>query len=197
MPRITLRGSKFSLNITEGATCSPEAVPLKNIQAQKIVDALLRQMGSMKFASEFFEFLGISFLSKMMKVTSQVYEGDYIELLKGKRRIEMIEPYCRKENVVLLALKEADSESLKLPYGERRSGPKYTPEEVQICHSLSPEQQKEARGMLIKCKQGSSNKPGVAKGVVHKVDTGDAHPQAVTPYRVDLVKLWGQKVKFV
>ena len=38
--------------------------------------------------------------------------------------------------------------------------------------------------MLQKYKQVFSNKPGVANGLLHKIDTRDAPPIAVSPYRV-------------
>ena len=102
-------------------------------------------MGSRRCASEFVKFLGTYIPYKMMQITSQVSEEEYIELVKGKTgrivdRVKLFKSYCRKENIVSLAVKEADSESLELPYGEMRGGPKHIPEEVQISHSLSLEQ---------------------------------------------------------
>ena len=131
-------------------------------------------------------------------------EGDYFEPLKGRTgRIvgqgKLIKTFYGKEDVVLLALKGVDKKKFELPCGEGWGELKYTKVEVQISHSLSPEQQKVARAMLLRGKQVFSNQPEVAKGEVHRFVTGDARPQAVTPYRgwTYVAKPWGQKAKFV
>ena len=96
--------------------------------------------------------------------------------------VTMIKPY-RKENDVYV-IKEVDNEKHELQYWEGRGEPHYNPEDVKISHTLTPERQDEVRALLQKYKQVFSNKPCVVKGVVHKIDTGDAPLQAVTPYRV-------------
>ncbi|XP_078239157.1 uncharacterized protein LOC144585831 [Pogona vitticeps] len=46
-------------------------------------------------------------------------------------------------------------------------------------------QEQKADATLQKCfEQVFSNKPGIVKGVMHRIHTGDAPPQAVSPYRV-------------
>ena len=96
--------------------------------------------------------------------------------------VNMIKPYFREENRVLFAMKAADKEEHDLPYWEGRGKVKYNPEEVKISPVLSQEQQSELKALVTKYQHVFSNKPGLAKGVVHKIDTGDAPPQAVTPY---------------
>ena len=91
---------------------------------------------------------------------------------EGRRvvQVNMIQPYYRKENYVLYAIKEMPKEKPELWYWEGRSIPQHNPEEVIVSLTLAPEQQ-EARALLQKYKHVFSNKPAVAKGVGHKIET--------------------------
>ena len=88
--------------------------------------------------------------------------------------VNMIKPFYRKDKVVLFAMKEGDNEKHELPYWEGWGEHQYNPEDVKICDTLTPEWKEEARALLWKYKQVFLNKPGVAKGVVYKIDTRDA-----------------------
>ena len=98
--------------------------------------------------------------------------------------MNMIKLYHRKENFALYTIKETPNEQPELQCWEGRGDPQYKPEEAIISPALSPKQREEIKSILQKYKQVFSNKPGVAKGVVHKIDTGDAQPVAVTPYQI-------------
>ena len=165
MPRITLRGNEFSQNITEGAAHYPKGVPLNNIQAQNIGDALLRHLGSSRFTSELVKILGTYYPYKRMLVTSQVSEGEYINMLEGKTsqagdQGKINKPFYQKRDLVLLAMKGADKERIELPCGEGRCEFQYPSEEDQVSSLVSPENQKGARAMLQRVRQVFSNKPG-------------------------------------
>ncbi|XP_078234835.1 uncharacterized protein LOC144583831 [Pogona vitticeps] len=98
--------------------------------------------------------------------------------------VNALKPYYRGEQRVLFAIKAAESEEAELPFWEGRGEVKYNPEEVKISPALTQDQQQELKMLLSKYQQVFSNKPGIVKGVMHRIHTGDAPPQAVSPYRV-------------
>ncbi|XP_078245177.1 uncharacterized protein LOC144587786 [Pogona vitticeps] len=98
--------------------------------------------------------------------------------------VNALKPYYRGEQRVLFAIKAAESEEAELPFWEGRGEVKYNPEEVKISPALTQDQQQELKMLLNKYQQVFSNKPGIVKGVMHRIHTGDAPPQAVSPYRV-------------
>ncbi|XP_078239566.1 uncharacterized protein LOC144585994 [Pogona vitticeps] len=98
--------------------------------------------------------------------------------------VNALKPYYRGEQRVLFAIKAAESEEAELPFWEGRGEVKYNPEEVKISPALTQDQQQELKMLLSKYHQVFSNKPGIVKGVMHRIHTGDAPPQAVSPYRV-------------
>ncbi|XP_078233573.1 uncharacterized protein LOC140707984 [Pogona vitticeps] len=98
--------------------------------------------------------------------------------------VNALKPYYRGEQRVLFAIKAAESEEAELPFWEGRGEVKYNPEEVKISPALTQDQQQELKMLLGKYQQVFSNKPGIVKGVMHRIHTGDAPPQAVSPYRV-------------
>ncbi|XP_078240038.1 uncharacterized protein LOC144586135 [Pogona vitticeps] len=98
--------------------------------------------------------------------------------------VNALKPYYRGEQRVLFAIKAAESEEAELPFWEGRGEVKYNPEEVKISPALTQDQQRELKMLLSKYQQVFSNKPGIVKGVMHRIHTGDAPPQAVSPYRV-------------
>ncbi|XP_078244130.1 kelch-like protein 29 isoform X1 [Pogona vitticeps] len=98
--------------------------------------------------------------------------------------VNALKPYYRGEQRVLFAIKAAESEEAELPFWEGRGEVKYNPEEVKISPALTQDQQRELKMLLNKYQQVFSNKPGIVKGVMHRIHTGDAPPQAVSPYRV-------------
>ncbi|XP_078233603.1 uncharacterized protein LOC144583544 [Pogona vitticeps] len=98
--------------------------------------------------------------------------------------VNALKPYYRGEQRVLFAIKAAESEEAELPFWEGRGEVKYNPDEVKISPALTQDQQQELKMLLIKYQKVFSNKPGIVKGVMHRIHTGDAPPQAVSPYRV-------------
>ena len=98
--------------------------------------------------------------------------------------VNALKPYFRGEQRVLFAMKAADSEEADLPFWEGRGEVKYNPEEVKISPALTQDQQQELKLLINKYYKVFSNKPGIAKGVMHRIHTGNAPPQAVSPYRV-------------
>ncbi|XP_078249909.1 uncharacterized protein LOC144589343 [Pogona vitticeps] len=98
--------------------------------------------------------------------------------------VNALKPYYRGEQRVLFAIKAAESEEAELPFWEGRGEVKCNPEEVKISPALTQDQQQELKMLLNKYQQVFSNKPGIVKGVMHRIHTGDAPPQAVSPYRV-------------
>ncbi|XP_078235026.1 uncharacterized protein LOC144583991 [Pogona vitticeps] len=98
--------------------------------------------------------------------------------------VNALKPYYRGEQRVLFAIKAAESEEAELPFWEGRGEVKYNPDEVKISPALTQDQQQELKVLLTKYHKVFSNKPGIVKGVMHRIHTGDAPPQAVSPYRV-------------
>ena len=78
--------------------------------------------------------------------------------------------------------KKYPMKNLKCNIGKERVNPSTTLRKLKLA-LLYHQNNDEARVLLQKYKQVFSNKPGVAMGVLHKIDTGDAAPIAVTPYR--------------
>ena len=87
-----------------------------------------------------------------------------------------------KKKNVLFTMKAADKGEHELPFWEGRGQPKFNPEE-KISPALSIKQQSDIKTLVNKCQQVFSSKPGVAQGVLQRIVTGNAPPQAVTPYR--------------
>ncbi|XP_078236027.1 uncharacterized protein LOC144584230 [Pogona vitticeps] len=123
------------------------------------------------------------------RVISKMSDLNYlIEQAENQARrvvhVNALKPYYRGEQRVLFAIKAAESEEAELPFWEGRGEVKYNPEEVKISPALTQDQQQELKMLLSKYQQVFSNKPGIVKGVMHRIHTGDAPPQAVSPYRV-------------
>ena len=123
------------------------------------------------------------------RIISKMNDLNYIieeEEHQGRRvvHVNALKPYYREEQRVLFAMKAADREEHDLPYWEGRGEVRYNPEEVRISPALTLDQQRELKSLVTKYYKVFSNKPGLAKGVMHRIHTGDAPPQAVTPYRV-------------
>ena len=93
----------------------------------------------------------------------------------------MIKLYYRKENLLLFIVKENPEEKQKLISWEGRGESRNNPEDVILSPALSQEQKEEMSTLLQKYKAVFLHKPGVAKGVMLRRDTGDVQPIAVTP----------------
>ncbi|XP_078246884.1 uncharacterized protein LOC144588290 [Pogona vitticeps] len=123
------------------------------------------------------------------RVVEKMSDLNYIiedEEGSGRRvvHINALKPYYRETNHVLFAMKAAGKEEPELPFWEGRGQQKYNPQDVQISPTLSTEQHNSLLALVTRYREVFSSKPGVAKGVLHKIDTGNASPQSVTPYRV-------------
>ena len=71
---------------------------------------------------------------------------------EGRRivHINMIKPYCEKENWVLYAIREGPEEKQELQCWEGRGEPQYNPEDVILSRTLSQSQKKEIGTLLQK-----------------------------------------------
>ncbi|CAI5773598.1 Hypothetical predicted protein [Podarcis lilfordi] len=119
-------------------------------------------------------------VSKMSDVNYIIQQGE-----EGRQvvRVNMLKPYLRPEGWTVYAIREDPDEADRTCW-EGRGEQLCNLQEIKIAPTLTLNQQVEVKQILPDYKEIFSNTPGRAKGVVHHIDTGDAEPIAVTPYRI-------------
>ena len=119
------------------------------------------------------------------KIISKMNDVNYIiQYGEGRRvvHVNMIKPYYKAEGWSLFAIKE-DPQDMPIPCWEREKKP-CPITDIKLDPQLTQSQQEDVKQILTHYAPTFSNKPGIAKGVMHQIDTGDAKPIALAPYRI-------------
>lgn len=105
-------------------------------------------------------------------------EGEQCKLY----HVNMLKPYFDRGNLVLLARTSEGNEYNLSGWGKINSGS--TVGEVKLAPSLTQEQVTQLKVILMQFQTIFSNLPGKTNLYQHRIDTGEASPIAVPPYRV-------------